>query len=108
MLNGYLVLTNKRIFYSGSQVRLKVNHGAVGNIIRDKMESALGYDSIEEEHIFDIPLSDVTPSLKRFGFSKRLMLTDKSGNQFKLMVNSKTERNEWPEVIENAKKGTTI
>lgn len=105
MIEGYLILTNKRVLYSGTQARVRFNHGAVGNIIRDKMESAMGYDKQEEENIFDIPLANVSSKLKRFGFSKRLVIMDNLNNEYKLMLNvKKNERNEWPEAIENAKK----
>ncbi len=105
MLEGYLILTNKRILYSGTQARVRFNHGAVGNMLRDQMESAMGYDQQEEEHIFNIPLSDVQGELKRFGLSKRLVLKDNQNNEFKLMLYvGKAERNEWPDAINNAKK----
>lgn len=107
MIEGFLILTNKRILYSGTQARVKFNHGAVGNIIRDKMEKAMGYDSQEEETIFDIPLSDVDHKFKRFGLSKRLVISDKQNNEYKLMLNvKKAERDEWPNAIDDAKKGT--
>lgn len=105
MLEGYLILTNKRILYSGTQARVRFNHGAVGNMLRDQMESAMGYDQQEEEHIFNIPLADVQGELKRFGLSKRLVLKDNQNNEFKLMLYvGKAERNEWPDAINNAKK----
>ena len=105
MLEGYLILTNKRILYSGTQARVRFNHGAVGNMLRDQMESAMGYDQQEEEHIFNIPLADVHGELKRFGLSKRLVLKDNQNNEFKLMLYiGKAERNEWPDAINNAKK----
>lgn len=105
MLEGYLILTNKRILYSGTQARVRFNHGAVGNMLRDQMESAMGYDQQEEEHIFNIPLADVHGELKRFGLSKRLVLKDNLNNEFKLMLYvGKAERNEWPDAINNAKK----
>lgn len=104
MIEGFLILTNKRIVYSGTQARVKFNHGAAGNIIRDKMEKAMGYDTIEEEHIFDIPLSDMNHTFKRFGFSRRLVISDKDDHEYKLMLNiKKSERDEWPEAIDNAK-----
>jgi hypothetical protein len=104
MLEGYLILTNKRILYSGTQARVRFNHGAVGNMLRDQMESAMGYDQQEEEHIFNIPLADVQGELKRFGLSKRLVLKDNQNNEFKLMLYvGKAERNEWPDAINNAK-----
>lgn len=104
LIEGYLVLTEQRLVYSGTQARVQFDHGAVGNVIRDKMEKAMGYDVQKEQIIFDIPLADVTHGLKRYGFSKRLVLTDKQGNEFKLML-KKSERNEWPEAIEQARKG---
>lgn len=104
VLLGDIVLTNKRIYYSGTQQRVKMNHGAAGNILRDKLETAMGYDNIREEPVFDIPLSEVTATLKRFGLSKRLLLTDKSGNHYKLQINNKAARNEWPAAIDQAKK----
>ncbi|HBS89070.1 MAG: hypothetical protein A2W91_06595 [Bacteroidetes bacterium GWF2_38_335] len=106
MIEGFLVLTNKRILFSGTQARVKFNHGAVGNIIRDKMEKAMGYDKQEEENIFDIPLTDANHRFKRFGFSKRLVISDKQNNEYKLMLNvKKTDRDEWPIAIDEAKKG---
>lgn len=106
MIEGYLILTNKRIVYSGKQARVHFDHGALGNVIRDGMEKAMGYDKQEEESIFDIPLSEVSHSFKRFGLSKRLVITDKNNNEFKLMlIVKKAERDEWPEAIDLAKKG---
>ncbi len=105
MIEGYLILTNKRVLYSGTQARVRFNHGTAGNILRDKMESAMGYDKQEEENIFDISLSDAHCMLKRFGFSKRLVITDNLNNEYKLMLNvKKAERDEWPDAIDNAKK----
>lgn len=107
MIEGYLILTNKRILFSGTQARVKFNHGAVGNIIRDKMEKAMGYGNQEEETVFDIPLSEVNHKFKRFGFSKRLVIIDKQNTEYKLMLNvKKSERDEWPMAIDNAKSGT--
>lgn len=104
MIEGYLVLTDKRVLYSGKQARAKFNHGALGNIIRDKLEDVMGYSNPMEEIIFDIPLSEVSYGFKRFGLSKRLVLNDRNGNEYKLMLNKK-DRNEWPEAFENARKG---
>ncbi len=106
MLEGYLILTNKRIIYSGTQARIKFNHGAVGNIIRDKMEKAMGYDNQEEENIFDIPITEVQHALKRFGLSKRLVLRDKLNNEYSLsLMVKKSERDEWITAIDEAKRG---
>ena len=106
LINGFLILTNKRIIYSGTQARVKFNHGALGNVVRDKMEKAMGYDINEEETIFDIPLSDVNHKFKRYGFSKRLVISDKQNVEYKLMLMvKKAERDEWPAAIDNAKKG---
>lgn len=105
VLLGDLTLTNQRITYSGIEQRIKQNHGVVGNVIRDKMEKAMGYDDLQEEHIFDIPLSEAESYLKRFGLSKRLVIADKSGTEFKLILEAKkAERDEWPNTIENTKK----
>lgn len=105
MIEGYLILTNKRILYSGVQARVKFNHGALGNVLRDKMENAMGYGSNEEEAIFDIPLSEVSHRLKRFGFSKRLVISDRQNNEYKLLLHGKKqERDEWVQVIEAAKR----
>jgi hypothetical protein len=105
LIQGFLILTNKRIFYSGTQARVKFDHGAVGNILRDKMEKAMGYDTQEEEYIFDIPLADAGHSFKRFGLSKRLVITDKNNNEYKLMLTvGKAERDTWPAAIDAAKK----
>lgn len=106
VLNGFLVLTNKRLIYSGTRQRVRLNHGAAGNILRDKMEKAMGYDNPQEEHIFDIPVAEVKHGFKRFGLSKRLVLTDSNGNEYKLML-KKSERNEWPDAIEQARNQTT-
>jgi hypothetical protein len=100
VLKGQLIMTDKRISYTGTQDRLQMNHGAVGNIIRDKLEEKMGYNDLPEETIFDLPVIEVTPSLKRFGFSKRLVITDVEGNEFKLTI-KKSERDEWPNAIEN-------
>jgi hypothetical protein len=107
LIDGYLILTNKRILYSGTQARVKFDHGAVGNIVRDKMEKAMGYDNNEEENIFDIPLSDLNHKIERYGFSKRLVISDKQNVEYKLMLMvKKAERDEWPNAIDNAKKGS--
>jgi len=106
LINGFLILTNKRIIYSGTQARVKFNHGALGNVVRDKMEKAMGYDINEEETIFDIPLADVNHKFKRYGFSKRLVISDKQNVEYKLMLMvKKVERDEWPAAIDNAKRG---
>lgn len=106
MFTGNLVLTNNRIVFTGEHARLKMNHGAIGNVIRDKMEKAMGYDT-PEEFLINIPLSELTCELKRFGFSKRLVLWDKEGTRFNLQINKKSDRNEWPEVINKAKQEST-
>lgn len=104
MLEGYLILTDKRIIYSGTQARIKLNHGAAGNILRDKMEKAMGYDNLEEENVFDIPISEVQHTLKRFGLSKRLVLKDKLNNEYSLsLMVKKAERDEWMKAIDQAK-----
>jgi hypothetical protein len=103
VLKGQLIMTNKRISYAGTQERLQMNHGAVGNIIRDKIEDKLGYSNLQEEAIFSIPLLEVKSGMKRFGFSKRLVLTDISGNEYKLTI-KKSERDEWPAAIEKARR----
>lgn len=103
VLKGSLILTSQRVMYSGTQERIKMNHGVVGNVIRDKVESSMGYDNPAEQAIFDIPISEVAHGLKRFGLSKRLVLTDADGNEFKLVL-KKSEREEWPDAIDNAKK----
>lgn len=105
LIEGYLVLTNKRIFYSGKQMKVKFNHGAIGNIVRDKMAEAMGYGEPEEEHIFEFPLAEITPSLKRQGFGKRLVITDKNNHEFKLTLRvPKAELNQWVSYIDEAKK----
>jgi hypothetical protein len=104
LVEGSLVLTNKRLIYSGTQARVQLNHGALGNIIRDKMETAMGYDNPEEQHIFDIPINEVNHSLKRFGLSKLFLITDGQNNQYKVAV-KKSERDEWSNSIDKAKKG---
>lgn len=106
MLEGYLILTNERMIYSGTQARVKLNHGAMGNMLRDKMEKSMGYDDLDEETIFDIPLSEVQHSLKRFGLSKRLVLKDKLNNEYSLsLMVKKAERDEWIKAIDEAKSG---
>jgi hypothetical protein len=104
VLKGDLVLTNKRITYSGIQERLQTNHGLVGNAVKDKLEKKLGYDNLPEHQIFDIALDQMKYELKRFGLSKRLIITDKNGNIFKMTIQKKSERNEWPNKIDNAKR----
>ena len=107
LIDGYLILTNKRIIYSGTQARVQFDHGVIGNIVRDKMEKAMGYDTKKEENIFDIPLSDVNHKIERYGFSKRLVISDKQNVEYKLMLMvKKAERDEWPNAIDSAKKGS--
>lgn len=105
VLTEALTLTDNSLRYSGTQDRLQMNHGALGNKLRDKLEEKMGYDNPEEHYIFNIPLSEVNSELKRYGLSKRLVITDKEGTEFKLTIAQKADRNEWPEAIENAKKG---
>lgn len=107
VMTGALIMTSDSIRYSGTQDRLKMDHGALGNKVRDKLEAKMGYDNPEEQFIFDIPLADFQYELKRFGLSKRLIITDKEGTVFKLTIPNKAERNEWPEAIDNAKKGVS-
>jgi len=102
MFNGNLILTDKRILFQGEHARVKFDHGAVGNIIRDKMEKAMGYDE-PEEFVFEIPVAEAQHELRRFGFSKRLILKNKSGQEYNIQINKKTERDEWPAAIDNAK-----
>jgi hypothetical protein len=104
VLKGNLVLTDKRIMYSGKIDRLQVDQGVLGNIVRDKVEKKMGYANPEEEQIFDIPISEVQHALKKYGFSKRLVITDKEGAEFKLTIAKKAERAEWPIAIDDAKK----
>jgi hypothetical protein len=104
VLKGNLTLTDKRITYAGIHERLKVNHGVLGNVVRDKLEKKMGYDNPQEELIFDIPISEAVPSLRKYGFSKRLIITDKEGTEFKLTLYTKAERAEWPVAINEAKK----
>lgn len=100
VLKGQLIMTNERLLYSGIQERLKVNHGKLGNVLRDNIEKKMGYDNLPVEEIFDIPLKDASAELKRAGLSKRLVVTDhRDGKSYKLTINKKAERNEWPEMI---------
>jgi len=102
MFNGNLILTDKRILFQGEHARIKFDHGAVGNIIRDKMEKAMGYDE-PEEFVFEIPVAEAQQELRRFGFSKRLILKDRTGHEFSIQIGKKAERDEWPAAIDNAK-----
>ncbi|MCG8573635.1 MAG: hypothetical protein MI810_02030 [Flavobacteriales bacterium] len=104
VLKGYVTLTEKRIIYSGIQERAQMNHGVVGNVIRDKMEKAMGYGNEQEELIFDLPLAQVEAELKRYGLSKRLLIRDSDGKEFKLTIwGKKAERESWPGAINDAK-----
>lgn len=104
MIEGFLTLTNHRLVYSGTRARMKFNHGAVGNVIRDKMASAMGQGDDQEESIFDLPLSEVSHRFKRLGFSKRLVITDAQGTEYKLLLAvKKAERDTWPGAIDAAK-----
>jgi hypothetical protein len=102
MFNGELVLTTTRVIFTGEHARIQMNHGAIGNIIRDKMETAMGYDT-PEESLIDIPISEIKFELKRFGLSKRLILEDKDGQVYKLQINEKSIRDAWPSEIDKAK-----
>lgn len=102
MFTGDLILTDARVYFIGEHARIKMNHGVVGNKIRDKMEKAMGYDTPEESMI-NIPLTEIRHELKRFGLSKRLILEDKEGQKFKIQINNKADRDSWPSAIENAK-----
>jgi hypothetical protein len=105
MKEGHLSLTNRRVLYLGAQARVKFNHGALGNVIRDKMEEAMGYGNAEEECAFDIPLAEVQHRFKRFGLSKRFVIGDGKGNEYSLMLNvGKAVRDSWPAAIDDAKK----
>ena len=103
VLKGQLIMTDKRLSYSGIQDRMQMNHGAIGNIVRDKLEEKMGYNDLPEHVIFDLPLIEVTPSLKRFGFSKRLVINDIEGNEYKLTI-AKKERDGWLDAIEKARR----
>lgn len=99
MFNGDLILTSTRILFQGEHARIKFDHGVAGNIIRDKMEKAMGYDQ-PEELVFEIPVEEAGYELRRFGFSKRLVLKDKAGKEYSIQIGKKTERDEWPAAIE--------
>ncbi len=101
LFNGYLILTDTRISFMGEHARIKMNHGALGNIVRDKVEKKMGYDQPEQCQI-DILLSELKYEVKRFGFTKRLILTDKDGQVYKTQITKKSERAEWPDLIEQA------
>ena len=104
MKEGFLILTSRRLLSSGTQARVRFNHGAMGNLIRDKMEEAMGYGNEGEEAVFDLPLAKVKVDLRRFGLSKRLVVTDAQGTEYKLMLNvPKAERDTWPAEVEKAK-----
>lgn len=103
MIEGSLVLTNKRIFFSGTQARVQLGYGEAGQAIQGRLEDLFGIDR-SEQFIFDIPVSEVSPSMKRFGLSKRLVITDGAQNEYKLMLQvKKAERDEWPAAIEAAR-----
>lgn len=102
MFTGQLVLTNRRILFNGEHARLKFDHGAIGNILRDKMEKAMGYDEAEQ-FVFEMQIGEAKHELRRFGFSKRLILHDPQGQKYNIQINSKKERNGWPDAIDHAK-----
>lgn len=102
MFNGELVLTNNRVVFTGEHARIQMNHGLVGNVIRDKMEKAMGYDT-PEESLINIPIGEIKYALKRFGLSKRLILEDKEGQVYKIQINDKSVRDGWPSAIDSAK-----
>lgn len=103
MFTGDLVLTNNRIVFTGEHARLKMNHGLLGNVIRDQVEKKLGYDKAEE-YMINIPIAEVSYEFKRFGFTKRLILRDKKGQLFKIQIAKKADRNAWPSAINDAVK----
>lgn len=103
MFTGDLVLTNNRIVFTGEHARLKMNHGIIGNVIRDKVEKTMGYDKADE-FMINIPIADVSYEFRRFGFTKRLILSDKNGQIFKIQITKKSERDEWPSAIKNTLK----
>ncbi|PKP05075.1 MAG: hypothetical protein CVU11_01380 [Bacteroidetes bacterium HGW-Bacteroidetes-6] len=103
MFTGNLVLTSNRVLFVGEHARVQFDHGVIGNVIRDKMEKAMGYDK-PDEYVINIPLIELQHELKRYGFSKRLVLRDKAGKTYSIQINKKAERDLWPEAIENAKK----
>ena len=90
VLEGFLVMSTNRIVYYGKQARMKFDHGVLGNVVQKKMESAMGYGNPQEEFIFDIPLQEVSHGMKRFGFSKRLVISDSNGNEYKLIIKQAT------------------
>lgn len=103
LIKGTVILTNRRVFFFGEHARLKFDHGAIGNMIRDKMEQSMGHTNAEDDYVFDIPLQKAQSSLKRFGLSKRLAISDGQGNEYKLIINDKDLRNSWPDAIAGAK-----
>lgn len=105
LYNGTLILTDKRILFSGEHARLQVNHGLVGNMVRNKLEKTMGYDKADES-LIEIPLADVQHQLKRFGFTKRLVLKDGSGQIYNLQLLNRKEQPEWQDAIDSARVNT--
>lgn len=78
LIKGYLVMTNKRLLYYGEQARMQFNHGVIENVNHE---------------------------LRRFGFSKRLVISDGNGNEYKLTIFNKADRNSWSGEIDRVKSG---
>ena len=103
LLEGKLVLTNKRVLFSGVLHRSQLNHGVVGNVIKDKLEKKMGYSNTDDQLVFSIPLNDASVTMKG-GMFKKLIFSDKQGNSWKIINVKKAERVEWPSNVEDAKK----
>lgn len=101
LYNGELVLTNKRILFSGEHERVKYDYG-IGNQVVKKMEDVLGYNK-GIEHLIEIPVQEVTAELKRFGFTKRLILKDSQGKVYKLQLHDRKLQPSWIQTIDELK-----
>jgi|GEM_PF-1588115 len=105
VLKGDLILTRERLMYAGEQQRMQFDHGVIGNAIQDKMKAMAGHDQATVEHVFNLPVADVSARLKRYGFSKRLVITDAEGTEYRLFIWDKKERNAWVQAIQDAREG---
>lgn len=103
LLEGKLILTNKRVLFSGVLHRSQMSHGLVGNVIKDQLEKKMGYADTDEKQVFSIPLKDAKVEMKG-GMFKKLIFSDASGNSWKVINVKKAERVEWPSNVEDAKK----
>lgn len=102
MFKGNLVLTDQRIIFTGEHERIKLNHGILGNVVRDKLEKKMGYDK-PEESVFDLSLSGIDCALKKFLFAKNIIITDKTGKTYKVQIVKKADTEDWVEAINKSK-----